>query len=315
MKTKEKLRMGFRWVCFALLLTATVFRLADVWISAQEEEAPLPVVETNLAQWEYPTVYYSLPERYEVSLTAQDAAYVQVDNRSGLQIDIPALLTRELPFDPSVEGPLILIVHTHATEAYTMTEGARYEESSAYRTPDTEHNVVRVGRQVCQSLNELGIETIHDTTLNDMPGYENAYERTARVIEAYLEEYPSIQMVIDIHRDAVAAADGSELAMSTQLEGERAARLLLVMGTNSAGLEHPAWESNLSLALQMQALCEKDAPGLFRELSLRAERYNQHLTPCSILLEVGTAGNTLEEALRSAEYFARQLSALLLCRK
>ena len=206
----------------------------------------------------------------------------------------------------------MLIVHTHATEAYTMTPSDSYEESSAYRTTDGNFNMLRVGQLISDYLNAQGIATIHDTTLNDLPGYNGSYSRMAAVIGRYLEEYPSIQMVIDVHRDAVTDGKGGELAMRTELEGKTAAQLMLVMGTNLGGLEHPNWRRNLSFALKLQAISEKNAPGMYRKLSLCASRYNQHLTPYSMLLEVGTAGNTLEEALVSAEFFAENLAQLLL---
>ena len=126
-----------------------------------------------------------------------------------------------------------------------------------------------------------------------------------------MEEYPSIQMVIDVHRDAITDTNGEELAMRTELNGQSAAQLLFVMGTDAGGLEHPNWEGNLAFALQMQAYCTSDAPDLFRELSLRSSRYNEHLTPYSVLLEVGSAGNTLDEAIRSVEFFGTKLAELL----
>ena len=99
--------------------------------------------------------------------------------------------------------------------------------------------------------------------------------------------------------------------MRTELNGQSAAQLLLVMGTDAGGLEHPNWEGNLAFALQIQAYCTSDAPDLFRDLSLRSSRYNENLTPCSVLLEVGSAGNTLKEAIRSVEFFGTKLAELI----
>ena len=150
----------------------------------------------------------------------------------------------------------------------------QYEADGAYRTLDTEHNVGRVGQAMADRLNENGIRTIHDTTLNDVPGYNDAYERMAGVISGYLEAYPSIRMVIDLHRDSIETDDGGELALSVEVDGQQAAQLLFVMGTDIAGMEHPNWRCNLGFALQLQAYCQTCAPGLFRELSLRTQRYN-----------------------------------------
>lgn len=310
MHTKERFQLSVRWMCFALLLTAALLRLLPqitlpgTWerLRGTPETAAPSVREDE--EPTYPTMLYVKPD--EPSPLAPSDTAVPVDNRAGVEFDAQALLSQPLPLAVTDE-PLILIVHTHATESYT----GDYDGAEDYHTADTDYNVVRVGQAIADRLNAAGIVTLHDKTLNDLPGYDSAYERTAQVISRYLEEYPSIRMVIDVHRDAVTATDGTELAMTAELDGAPAAQLLFVMGTDAGGLEHPNWRANLAFALQMQALCTARAPGLFRELSLRAARYNEHLTPCSVLLEVGSAGNTLDEALRSADFFARQLTELI----
>ena len=132
-----------------------------------------------------------------------------------------------------------------------------------------------------------------------------------QIIEGYLEKYPTIQMVLDVHRDSATDASGKEVALTAQYKGEQAAQLMFVMGTGASGQSHPNWRQNLSFALKLQALCEKEAPGIFRDLNLRSQRYNQHLTPHSVLVEVGSAGNTLSQALASAELLADCLTRLL----
>lgn len=308
-----------RAACCALLLTAVLFRLAGQisWASAgsgpiertqpTEGQDRLPAGETEgFAGMEYIPVLHA-----KLEFSADDAALVALANKTEQEIDTAALICEPLRFDLDADGPLILIVHSHATEAYTMADGDDYSETSDYRTEDTNYNVVRVGQALSDRLNALGIETIHDTTLYDAFGYYDAYERTETGIAAYLEQYPSIQMVIDVHRDAISDGEGGQLAMRAALDGQDSAQLLLVMGTDAGGLYHPNWSENLSFALKLQALCEKDAAGLFRKMSLRTGRFNQHMTPHSILLEVGTAGNTLREALRSVDFFAEELALLL----
>lgn len=308
MHTKERFQLSVRWMCFVLLLTAALLRLLpQITLQGTWErlrgtpETTAPTVRED-GEPTYPTMLYVKPD--EPAPFAPTDAAVPVDNRAGVEFDAQALLTQPLPLAVSDE-PLILIVHTHASEAYAD------KAAEDYHTTDTDHNIVRVGQAIADRLNAAGIVTLHDKTLNDLPGYDSAYERTAQVISRYLEEYPSIRMVIDVHRDAVTATDGTELAMTAELDGEPAAQLLFVMGTDAGGLEHPDWQDNLAFALQMQSRCTARAPGLFRELSLRSGRYNEHLTPCSVLLEVGSAGNTLDEALRSADFFARQLTELI----
>lgn len=324
MKTKERLTL--RSVCFALLLTAVALRLAMMLGGSggqslalffglgllPDEPSPTPTDATDapITAETFPPLEYRTPSRL-LRFTAQDAELVDIANRSGAEIDAAALITQPISFDLTADGPLVLIVHTHATEAYSCADGDYYTTDEPYHTDDVQFNVVRVGQALTDRLNALGIETLHDTTLYDKEGYYDAYERTAEGISAYLAEYPSIQMVIDVHRDAIADENGDELAVMTTLDGQEAARLLLVMGTDTAGLTHPNWRENLSFAIQLQALCEKDAQGCFRQMSLRSERYNEHLTPHSVLLEVGAAGNTLRQALRSVEFFAEELAELL----
>lgn len=305
MRTMERERSTLRGFCFGMLLMAVLFRLAAAvqWDRLTVRDVPTETAVSVAPTAEYPTLLY-VPEP-----TVPIGAEVTVDNACGAQFDMQALLAESLPLKKSGE-PTVLIVHTHATEAYTPTEGAQYTASSAYRTEDTAYNVVRVGQALCDGLNANGIVTLHDTSLNDLAGYDGAYERMAETIRAYLDEYPSLQMVIDVHRDAAVDANGQQVAVTTELRGEEYARLMLVMGTELSGLEHPNWQRNLACALRLQSIGEARAAGLFRALTLRAGRYNEHLTDCSMLVEVGTAGNTLPQALRSAELLAELLTEL-----
>ena len=114
-----------------------------------------------------------------------------------------------------------------------------------------------------------------------------------------------------MHRDAVEDDQGQVVALSSQLNGQSCAKIMLVTGTDEGGLEHPDWQQNFTFALQLQALISRDYPALCRQLSLRSERFNQQFTPGSLLVEVGTSGNTLAEALLSARCFARELASYL----
>lgn len=295
----QKGREGWylRWLCAFLLLTACCFRTAAVW-----DKPSAPKQEQQFA-----TLPYSRTEAENAATPLQeairyDASVLQIENRAGADFDAEILLAAPLTL-PQTDEPLVLIVHTHATEAYSETEG--------YRSEDAAQNMLRIGQEIAKVLNENGIPTLHDTTMHDAQGYDAAYERTEDTISAYLEQFPSICMVIDVHRDAAQASDGSQLARTTVLGGQEMAQMLLVMGTDTAELPHPNWEQNLSFALKLQAYIAQDAPDLMRPILLRAARYNEHLTPQSILLEVGTAGNTQAQALRSAQHFAEKLSNLI----
>lgn len=327
MGTKARLRLTLRSICFALLLTAAAFRLISELTSGGSPNLERAAMFVGLGITDTPTVpadtapspaqnepkiawmAYAMPVRKEyLHLSAEN---VSIRNGPEASLNIEQMLQEPIRFDLNADGPLVLIVHTHATEAYTPADGDDYLAQGAYRTTDTAYNVVRVGQALTDRLNELGISTLHDTTLYDTDGYYDAYDRAADGIGVYLARYPSIQMVIDVHRDAIEDEAGNQLALRTTVNGESAARLLLVMGSDIAGLYHPTWRENLAFAVKLQALCEQDEPGIFRELSLRSQRYNQYLTPHSVLLEVGAAGNTLREAIRSAEYFGDELVKLL----
>lgn len=245
-----------------------------------------------------------------ITFTGQEAEAIAIGGSAESTVDKASLLLSPLNMRTDTE-PQVLIVHTHTSEAYTQEEGWEYEPSDDFRTQDAEYNMVRVGEALAQELRNLGIAVIHDTTVNDSPAYQGAYERSYDCIAAQLAAHPSIQIVLDIHRDAAEDDEGNALPRRTVVEGENCAQLMLVVGTDEGGLQHPNWRENLSFALKLQALLNRDAPTLCRNLSLRKERFNQHFTPCSLLVEVGAAGNTLAEALPSARYLARALAALI----
>ena len=222
-----------------------------------------------------------------------------------------ALLMQPSTLDFSGDGPKILIVHTHASEAYTPEPGFTYEPSDTLRTQDETRSVIRLGSEIARILEDAGIETLHDTTHNDYPSYDGSYARMQTIIESYLAQYPSIQMVLDVHRDAVEDRAGFPAALTANIDGEEYARLMLVVGTDEGGLTHPRWQENLANALKLQALVNRSAPGLCRDIDLRTERFNQHETDGSLLCEFGASGNTLSQALRTARVFADVLVSFI----
>ena len=239
--------------------------------------------------------------------TAKEADAIELAGACSYTPDKQALLLRPSALDFDQDGPTVLIVHTHSSEAYTMETGFEYPESDELRTQDSRYSVIRVGEELASILTDAGISVLHDTAPNDYPNYNGAYERMRQTIEGYLAEYPTIQMVLDIHRDAAEDADGNPVALTAEVGGEDCAELMLVVGTDEGGLSHPDWQENLANALKLQALLNRAAPGLCRSLDLRTERFNQHETPGSLLIEIGSTGNTLAEALRSARILADAL--------
>lgn len=265
----------------------------------QEETAPPAETVASV-----PVETEAVPDREQIAFTDEDAAQLEIRGGCTYDVNVQALLEAQVALDFSGDEPRVLIVHTHATESYAMEPGWEYEESALARTTDPDYNVVRVGREIAAVLEAAGIGVIHDETLNDYPSYDGAYERTLERIEAHLAEHPTIQMVLDVHRDAAENPDGTQMATAGTVNGQPSAQLMLVVGTDEGGLWHPQWQRNLSWALKLQALSERENPGLCRPLNLRTGRFNQHAAPGSVLLEVGTAGNTLQEALLAARAFA-----------
>lgn len=214
--------------------------------------------------------------------------------------------TEAEPVDPP------LVFSADEADAIGIVGACSYQpDKQALRTLDEQYSVIRVGDEIADILTEAGISVLHDTQPNDYPNYNGAYERMRQTIEGYLAEYPSIQMVLDIHRDAAEDADGNPVALTAEADGEACAELMLVVGTDEGGLSHPDWQENLANALKIQTLLNRSAPGLCRNLNLRTERFNQHETPGSLLVEVGASGNTLAEALRSARILGQALAVFL----
>ncbi|WP_294472293.1 stage II sporulation protein P [uncultured Intestinimonas sp.] len=236
---------------------------------------------------------------------------VYIENRPGLDLDVAALASADLSLELPKEGPQVLIVHTHGSEAYTPDGTDTYVPTGECRTLDTAKNVVRVGDEIARVLTEMGLTVVHDTQLYDYPEYNGAYDRSLAAVEAWLEQYPSIRVVLDVHRDALVGEDGTIYKPITTVGGEQAAQVMLVMGSNAL-YDHPGWQENLSLAVKIQKEMNTLWPTLARPIGLRENRYNQQTATGSLLVEVGAHGNTLQEALAAARMFARAAGAVLL---
>lgn len=243
-----------------------------------------------------------------LDFSATDASDIGFTYNCDLRPDTQALLQEPVDLELTGEGPKVLILHTHTTESYTEAAGAEYEQTSPYRTLDPEHNMLVLGKLVADALTEAGIGVIHDTTFHDYPSYNGAYNHAAAATRDYLARYPTIELVLDLHRDA-AETDSGQMATRCTVGGESAAQLMFVLGTN-ARLEHPGWEENLSLALKLQVLLEKQNPGICRSINLTSNRYNQHLGKYALLVEIGAAGNTLEQAKLAARALAEAVITL-----
>ena len=246
-------------------------------------------------------------EQAPVTFVPQDADLVQVNSVCGYETDLPAWLQQPLQWDLQEEAPKVLILHTHATESYEKTED--YTESSSYRTLNTDYNVVSVGQELAQALEAGGVRVVHDKTIHDHPSYNSSYTNARKTIKEALEENPTVSMVLDVHRDAV-EQNGEQIPLVTEHNGESVAQLMLVVGTDAGGLRHPDWPENMSLAVKLHARLEKLCPGICRPISFRKQRFNQDLSPGALIVEVGSAGNTRQEALAAARLLAQAVLEL-----
>lgn len=244
-----------------------------------------------------------------VTFSGADMELVGVNYSCDYRPDLESLLLSPLQWDLTAETPTVLIVHTHATESYAQKPGAEYAQWGAYRSLDAAYNMISIGEEVARILESGGIRVIHDKTLHDYPSYNDSYANARETILGYLEEYPDICLVLDIHRDA-SDGSGGQLVTAGTVGGQKSAQLMMVVGTDTTGNYFPNWQENLSLALKLTALLEQTDPGLTRPISLREHRFNMDLTPGSLIVEVGAAGNTHDEAVLAANALARAILTL-----
>jgi stage II sporulation protein P len=250
---------------------------------------------------ESPPPWLQPPEK--PAFSREDAQLVELFNTSKKHPDLETLLEKPLCWDLRLETPTVLILHTHGSESYTPGEEP-YEAVSAYRTLEENRNMLSIGSLVAEILEENGIGVIHDRRIFDYPSYNGAYSRTRESISEHLVNHPGIRLVLDLHRDA-SASGGKQLRTEAVVDGKPAAQLMLVQGTN-----YETWEENLSLAVKLQVFLEREYPGIMRPINLRGQRFNQDLSPGVLLVEVGAAGNTRQEALLAASALAEALTAL-----
>lgn len=232
-------------------------------------------------------------------------------NRTQVPVDAPALAKAEINVTlGDASAPQVLIMHTHGTEAYTPDGKDIYTPTDPSRTLDTSYNMIRVGNEIKAVLEEMGLSVLHDEGLYDYPYYKNAYVRSGEAVQKYLEQYPSIKIVLDIHRDALIGEDGTVYKAVTTVDGNQVAQVMLTLGSPEGG-EYPNFNENLALAMKLQQGMNTLYPTLARPITIRKPVYNQALTNGSLLVEVGCHGNTLQEALGGARLFARAAGQVL----
>lgn len=221
------------------------------------------------------------------------SSLTEIKNQTNISVDADNLVNEQLYFEKENKKPKVLIIHTHTTESYLEED----------RSLDENKNMIAVGKVLKDCLEGNGVTVIHDTTVHDYPTYSGAYNRSAATTKNMLEANPDINIVLDVHRDAIATNDNSKLSLVTKIKGENVAQLMFVVGTD-AQLSHNKWRENMKLALKLQRKANEIYPTLMRPINLREQRFNQQLSQGSIILEVGTNGNSIDEAKRSAALIA-----------
>lgn len=277
---------------------------------APAEEAVWGGAPTGEAVWSGPPVEkqttYSLEEYREYEKLIKEFYAVDPTTMADeTLLNVDTLLHKNMRLKAGGEEPQILIYHTHS------------QENFADSIPDTESmTVVGVGDYLAKLLEErYGFRVLHHKGQYDVEKRDYAYTKAAPALEQLLQENPSIQVVIDLHRDEV--PEDTKLLM--ELNGKPTARLMFFNGlsrTKKTGeiayLKNPYIDDNLAFAFQMQLACNEYYPGLTRKIYLKGYRYNMHYCPKTLLVELGAQTNTTEEAYNACEPLADMLAKVLL---
>lgn len=323
---RKSRHFGAFLICCALFVAG--FALTALWrntdgnLWGREDGTTLPQEENTLPPITPPTEP-SAPEEivipdgatpivtYDLSHLGQGIGYLNNETfykpniNELLKTDVTSALTQE---------PLVLVLHTHTSEGY-LSDTATYLEGDLGEityTREEERNMLAVGRAFISALNKNGITAIHCTVMHDESGLAGSYGRAAESIRFFREHYPSIQYVVDLHRDAILTSEGEYVRAATEIEGKSVAQILPVVGSNAGGWEHDAWEGNLALALQMRQVLNQNNTALCRPVMIKSATYNQEMAPFAILLEIGTGANSIDEALAAATLVGEAFAKVIL---
>lgn len=278
----------------------TQFEKDDVYIFSPDEGA-IPYISpvTTRSDGEIP------PDDAEEMKTITISSKLEPKNNPELPFDQASLLEAPICFDKSRQT--ILIIHSHGSESYNLYRQVFWSETDDVRTTDTSQNVISVGRVLYDELVSLGFHVTHDETLCDRP-YNASYKTALALIEQHMQSDPSIGMVLDLHRDSLTSSDG--LRYKVISSDGKYAQMMFVVGSNKL-LSHDGWQSNLSFALHLQSDLMERVPGLMRPISISKNRYNQHATPLSLIVECGTEANTLSEAQAGIRLLAHAIERVI----
>lgn len=227
-------------------------------------------------------------------------------------------LAEELQIDPDVHvkrdgSPVVLLYSTHASESFLLSDTDWYYTDDNFRSTEPDESVLSVAAEAAKVIEAGGFGVVHDTTMHDYPAYSGSYDRSMGTIRKNLAEYPTLQITVDVHRDAFGEEeDGTRYKPVAEVNGKDAAQIMILTGCDlSEDPLFPDWRENLHLALRLQQKGESLFPGLFRPLFFTQRNYNMHASHGSILVEVGTEVNTLGEAQYSGRLLGETILAVL----
>jgi len=264
-----------------------------------------PIVSKNLASY------------------ADDSLGISITNETSYSPDIHSLLTADSPieavtscFSPEYASekymPIVLILHTHGTEAYSPENTDYYNSNENFRSEDPQNNIVAVGDIITRTLISHGIPTVHCDIMHDQESYTAAYSNAADTIEYYLDKYPTIKYIFDVHRDSIIYSDGTAVKPTTEINGSPSAQVMTVVGTDEMGANHPNWSDNLNIAVKLQYIMNSEHKALARPINLRGAGFNEQYTKGSLILEIGSCANTLSEAKTAGKITAECIAKLIL---
>lgn len=287
------------------------------------EASQSPAVDASeIPENQQPPDDYSIPEEYQGPIIEEDmsvsdttgylsfGAGVIKNSTSLFDEEAQQYLEAENPVQIDSDGPQVLIMHTHATESFEPYDTDIYDTRHTWRTTDNTQNIVAAGEVMAEAIRSYGIEVLHDETQHDYPSYNGSYDRSAETVKGILAQYPSIKVVLDIHRDAIISGDTVTAPVVESDEGT-AAQVMIISGCDDGTMDYPDWRENLAFAIDLQQQMEADHPGFTRPVLFDYRFYNQNLTTGSLLIEVGGHGNTLSQAKLAGEWIGESLAALL----
>jgi stage II sporulation protein P len=255
-----------------------------------------------------------IEESYSSGNPAKDIACGKgwIKNVTKLSNDeVLAYAAQEPEYDIIKNGPpQVLIYHTHTTECFLTEDTGKFDTAYTGRTDNPALNMIRIGEEIVRQLEATGIGVVHDTEIHDYE-YYGSYSRSRKSVLAYLEKYPSIEIALDIHRDAIINDKSTITKPTVEINGRKAAQIMIISGCDNGSMNMRNWPYNLRLAARLQDRLEQLYPGITRPVLFDYRGYNQDLTNGSLLIEVGAHANTIHEATYSGELFGRALAGYL----